>query len=509
MSLYLPVCLRCIHKRIATFWQPSGAFSDRFSEEYNSNMDGTIQGQDQAAGAAALVDATGHRDPMQFLIESMQNMRAENQAQLQQIGAEMSSLSSWAATQEQNTLRLNRHAEETQAALQAVQHAQQNAIPLSGQTYQSSAYPDRVLYNRPMPVPAMSATSYGAKVTESYGLISHMSEKNVQELRKAWPVYSRKEPFFAYSLVVNMAANSFGVDLAAQENSRHLKEMQWMKIDETVRVSISSLCPVYFPTGNFTDYLKVLETHFDPPAMSSEVLQAYKRRKQAPNEDVRSYLGDKWMLYQRSHPNWQLAGFEEVREDILAGLVHPVVYDKACDANCVNYESLKATVVNITASEQMKHRQGRGTSTADGLSVARGYIEVGKDGKKTYSVNQVHVEEEQVVNQIQENRQPTVQYSRNRNFGQNRRRNGSGANRAVNSGRQRRPCFDCGATDHFMNSPKCPSPGAFKFLPKGMEYMKKRSRVATVNQVTEERLEVPVEPEVSFLDTAKTGQSPK
>ena len=100
----------------------------------------------------------------------------------------------------------------------------------------------------------------------------------------------------------------------------------------------------------------------------------------------------------------------------MASLVLLVLYDKACDANCVNYESLKAMVINITSAKQMKHRQGQGTSTTDGLSVSQGYINGDKDKKRTYSVNQVQIEEDHSVSQTQPERTNAGQNQRGRGY---------------------------------------------------------------------------------------------
>ena len=261
---------------------------------------------------------------------------------------------------------------------------------------------------------------------------------------------------------------------------------------------------------------------FDPPSMSMELLQVYKKRKQGANEDVRSYMVAKWDLYRRSHSHWATSGFETVREEILEGLVNPVVFEKAIEQVTVNFDQLVTSVVNITVAEQTKHRLGRGSGTTDGLTVARGYTESSKK-KSCHEVHQVveEVDDGHVVNQVTPN---NIGTNRNRNQSRSRsslgRNNkGSTATDGQKSNRRRRKshCYNCNSDTHLCNSPRCPEPGSLRYLPASMEYMRARySKAATavknsVGQiaVATDDQEVPVENETTFLGVGRGSQPQK
>ena len=489
------------------------------------------------------ISERNQRDQMTSVLESyradtidmLRADRAENRAQiaevLQQDRVDIMSRVGEVINPVANQVEIvQRDQQRSTVAMQALQAGQlnaTNAVPVGGAggfigTPQDAAS----VFNRPFhrtvemenAAPKEGCVGFGMNAS---GMIVHLTTKNYDTMIRRWSVYKRLEPFEHYMSGVYRILRAGGVDVDYAGNFELLKDELWNKIDAEVKAPMSAMMPVNYAHLTFKDYVNVLMAQFDPPSMSMELLQVYKKRKQGANEDVRSYLVAKWDLYRRSHTHWATSGFETVREEILEGLINPVVFEKAIEKVTLNFDQLVTSVVAITVSEQTKHRLGRGSGTTDGLAVARGCVEPSKK-KSSHEVHQVveEVDDSHVVNQVTTN---NTNINRNRNqtrsrSNQNRNNKGSTATAAPKPNRRRRKafCFNCNSDDHLCNSPRCPEPGSLRYLPPSMEYMRARYTSGTAvvkNSVGQIAVaadqEIPVENETTFLGLGWGSQPQK
>ena len=506
---------------------PQGVANERPRTEYNvlQELLMNIQERLDISERTNLERLEANREAMVGRMDEM--LRSNEQSILNRVGAALNEQTAQTISVAQQVENVQRDQQQQTAVMQALQASQLNsAHPVSvggaggfvGAPEAASAVFNRPFHRTPemeAAPPKEGTVGFGAHAS---GMVAHMPTRNFDSMLRRWHQYKRMMPFSDYMSSVYRVLRSCGVDVDFPGNFEVLKDELWGKIDIEVKAPMSAMMPVNYAHLTFRDYVNVLSAQFDPPSMSMELLQAYKKRRQGANEDVRSYLNAKWDLYKRSHPKWATSGFESVREEILEGLVNPTVFEKSIEVITVNFDQLVSSVVNITTAEQTKHRLGRGSGTTDGLTVAQGYLVNHKKGV-TQDVNQVFedvgVDENHTVNQVTSNFGANRSRPQARNSNQNRSNKGAANSGAPPAGRRRRKqfCFNCNSDSHLCNSPKCSEPGSLRYLPSNMEYMRARYAKPTVKnsvgQIAVAESEIPVENETTFLGVARGSQPQK
>ena len=239
-----------------------------------------------------------------------------------------------------------------------------------------------------------------------------------------------------------------------QVTEEQAKRALYGSIKGQASILMSSMLPSEgrYVNMTFDEYLQAMGEKFAPASESEQMKDEYLMRKQGKNEDVGTYLNEKYELYQLAYPlaDGRRHELREFFDAATMGLANDVVKSAMYECRPDNVDTFFERAKFLSAVEKKRVDTGLSKGTLDGLMPTT---------KKTITQT-VYMGEPMEVDALRE-----------REYGDNQEEEGECECMALQEHGFKNPCYYCQRKGHFIRS--CPRKAAG--LPKVKEPGKMQS----------------------------------